>query len=531
MHQLPQILHPRRFARLPGRARWAVLLLLAVPVIAMAQPATRHYGHADGPLEFRLESETANGPWYLQVSHDGRHGHEALMPPLSLAEESRHDASRVIAGQALFAGRPVTLRLRIDGDEALEWLAPEALRRPGAAALPMAGRYPLRSDEARLAAAKTRFAAADDALNAAYRAVRGALSPDAFSTLRDNQRQWLRYRDHFIADGDDAARHGPGTVSFIREQTRRTLARVDFLRAVETPPALAADGVSGLYGDGSGRTLRFALIPTADRHAFVTLETRAPWLHDPGATQAVITYAGRTSPTIDQQWESESGNLLAGRSNEPVAAILFERIEDGRAMLVTESTAEGDAFTGRYTYLGPLTPARLPMRELVRRLPATIFDDTEEGLTEREKTPLLLTGKTEFFTLQEPQSDFLRVRYAVGQIEMRRFAARDGGAFVAISTTNVRARTFALWAFPANGDDPKPVQTGQPPLPVLSAADFHADPGDAPALDPSRLDYSLNDSVPDIRIRVLPDGDAPAADHSVDLVWDGDGFGIVRSAP
>ena len=68
-------------------------------------------------------------------------------------------------------------------------------------------------------------------------------------------------------------------------------------------------------------------------------------------------------------------------------------------------------------------------------------------------------------------------------------------------------------------------------MPVLSAADFHADPDGATAIDPSRLDYSINDSVPDIRIRVLPDGDAPAADHGVDLVWDGDGFGIVQSAP
>lgn len=506
-------------------------ILLAASGAAAHASSSYHFGSLDAGLDLRLEVETPGGPWYLHAQHDEGSGYVSLMPPLRLEAiptdaADDHASGHVLEGGGLAAGRAVVVRVRLDDDAAfLEWLAPEALA-SGSIFLPMTGRHPRQSEDARLRDAKARFSSADAALNALYAALRKAMPAEAFAELRDNQRRWLRFRDHFIADGDDVILNGPGTVPFLCEQARRTHQRIDFLRTVKSPPAPPADGVSGIYGDGIGRTLGFALIPSADRHAFISLASAAVWLHDPALGDNLV-FAGRTSPVAGNSWESGSGMITANRVANDPAEMLFQIIDDGRRMGVSE--AVGHVFTGRYWRLAPLTPARAPMRELVRRLPARVFDETEEGLTGAEKTQLLLTGATEIFTLQQTSEDFLRVRYRVGQMDLRRFARVDGGAVVAISTTNVRARHFALWLLPADNSDPLPIDLDRPPWPAVSATDFFfATTGDTSALDRQRIDYGIDDSATEIRIRLRPNGNARAADRGVDLIWDGHGFGAVR---
>lgn len=486
----------------------------------LAQADVRTYVRAESGLELQLEHDPDSN-YYLQTAQilgDGRV--VTLVQPLQLHAQ----ADDVLVGEGLARGKAIQIRVSLaEGDE-LHWLAPQSLAQSEGGPVAIAGRYVRVDSTKRKHAAQAAFDRSDRNLNQVYGQLRERMDGEDFAELRANQRRWLKFRDWFIADGDDAAINGPGSVNHLRLKTARTLDRVAFLQGLGMPRKQAV--LSGRYSDGMDREIRLRAIPTVDRHLFFSLISTAPVLHDPQYQDGPISVSGRASPDTDANaWtvrgDGVSENPLVGADSE----LLIEPSLDFESVLL--SAADESLFTDRLYFVADLQPATEPMRELVLRLPATIFDNTTEGLSERDKTPLLLTGYYEPFRWSESGLDHAEVNYGEGQVDIYRFPEADGGALVAVSTRNVRARSFELWRVDAGGADPTKAPLSQY-LPEFESSDFYESATSESAAADGLVGIELRPDSGEIHVRWEVSMDAPEPDFEIDLYWDGHGFGQAR---
>ncbi|MCB1606450.1 MAG: DUF1311 domain-containing protein [Xanthomonadales bacterium] len=500
-----------------ARSGWVQVSAVVIAVFWAGQVgASDYFVSDDGAVELWLEADSDQDLVYLQTHRIDPTGRlDTLIQPLAL--EVQEDGS--LGGQGWSQGAPVEIRLR-RSDSEVEWIAPAQLS-GRAGSVRMRGKYATAVAEQRLSQAQHGFAAADKALNAAWRELRQRLAEEDFAEVRRNQRLWLKFRDWFVADGDDAGINGPGTVPFLRLQTERTLDRVQFLNRLGKPRANPQ--LSGRYSDGIDRELRLRAIPTVDKHIFFALESQLPALHQPHQG-GPISVAGRASPDAQARSWTATGD---GVSPNPVVSadseLLIEPALDFESVWL--SSASSELFTERLFFVAELDPASEPMREILLQLPATIFDHTTEGLSEKAKTPLLLNGYYEPFRLSESGLDFAMLDYGEGRVQLRRYADRDGGASVAIATQNVRAYQFELWRVDPSGAVHKLDPHEQ--LPGMGAADFYRDEG---SVHDGQLLLELSADVPEIRASWLPSPDDESEpDFQLHWYWDNVGFGRYRS--
>lgn len=499
-----------------GRFRAGVLGLLVLAAGPAA--AEQYYAAPEIGVELRLEADPDSDGYYLQTQYIDEQGRvRPLLQPLQL----RRAVEGVLEGEGWARGAPERVRLRLGpASDSLQWLSPSHLRKGDGRSLAIARSFAVLDPAARLSKAREQFAQADTALNQAYAELRGILAAEDFAEVRANQRRWLKFRDWFVADGDDAGINGPGTVPHLRLQTERTLDRVRFLKGLGQPRS--EPQLSGRYSDGMDRELRIRLIPTVDRHAFFSLIAEIPALHDGGGMQP-ISVAGRASPDAQARSWTASGD---GVSANPVVTgdseLLIEPALDFESIWLSSATAP--FFTDRLWFVGELQPATEPMREILLRLPASVFDHTTEGLSERSKTPLLLAGYYEPFTLTEAGLDYARLRYPDGQVDIRRYALANGNALIAIATRNVRALQFELWQLD-RGDAPARRVELVDQLPSFQRDDFYRDAHDA---GDGMVEYALSDQIDEITVDWREAMDERPPEFRFRLYWDGDGFGRYR---
>ena len=113
---------------------------------------------------------------------------------------------------------------------------------------------PCVSSAAKLRAAREQYAAADTALNAAWKPLKSTLSATQFAATLSQQRLWLSYRDEMaaaIASGEPFAELASMTqcAEFEISRAEITATRTKVLRALALP---AATSWSGVYEDSFG---------------------------------------------------------------------------------------------------------------------------------------------------------------------------------------------------------------------------------------------------------------------------------------
>lgn len=135
------------------------------------------------------------------------------------------------------------------------------------------GTYKRLPEDQRLAWAKARFKSTDDLLNTTYKRVI-ASSPDRAKSLRDSQRDWIKYRDDMAGFGlEDPVEKSP---SYWNQRTEHTVTRIEFLQAwagefkVNSNPA-------GTYRDFHGGHL--TVLPGKKKFEFQMEVVRGPSSH------------------------------------------------------------------------------------------------------------------------------------------------------------------------------------------------------------------------------------------------------------
>lgn len=133
----------------------------------------------------------------------------------------------------------------------------------------------------------------------------------------------------------------------------------------------------------------------------------------------------------------------------------------------------------------PVQGGELTAREYFRMLPATIFENTPEGLPEEEKLRLLETGRTEFWELRRETDDLLTLAslpFGESGVMLRVFRNEGEGhgksskrTLLALGTTGSPLCTLELWRADASGrivpvdtpDEPSPKDyfSAQSPMP------------------------------------------------------------------
>lgn len=484
----------------------------------------RYYGAADRGFLLRIEDDEGRAV-YLSVDEvDARGRSRSLLRPLRLEPAAGND--RILEAAGPDRGRPGTIRISFDRETAaLIWLQPAQWKFADGTSAEIAGRYPLLSEADRRTAAERRFALADRELNEIYRRLREGMPAGAFAELRLNQTLWLKFRDHFIADGDDMSENGPGSIPFRQVQTARTLERTAFLQALEKPPA-GDGGLGGRYSDGIDWLLILDEDSRAGDHLFFSLRYSPSQRRGPEWPLPVsVSGCGRRNED-GRSW-SLAGKPVMENAAEPEGRLILRPSNDRRILTVTG--AEPAPFNVTLYRTAEPAPAETPMRSILLRLPAAIFDETTEGLDEGGKAGLARTGTSGPFRLEEPAADFLRVRYPEGQVEIRRFPGADGGAAVAVATANLRARGFRLWQFSADGGAPRPWPLEQA-LPPLEGSDFYRKPKDAAAASRGLTEFRLFPNLAEILASWMPLADGPEADIDISLVWNGFGFDAIRTS-
>ncbi len=237
-----------------------------------------------------------------------------------------------------------------------------------------------------------------------------------------------------------------------------------------------------------------------------------------------ISIAGRASPDRQvRSWTAAEEGVSANPVVTADSELLIEPALDFESILLTSATAA--LFTDRLYFIGELQPATEPMREILLRLPASVFDHTTEGLSERGKTPLLLGGYYEPFTLSETGQDYARLSYPDGQVDIRRYTFANGSALIAIATRNVRALHFELWKLD-KGDEPAIRVELSDYLPAFAGDDFYRHGRVVPG---GMLEFALSDQIEEITVDWRASMDDPEPDYQFHVYWDGKRFGRYRS--
>lgn len=137
------------------------------------------------------------------------------------------------------------------------------------------------ADEADLASAKAEFAIADRELNEQYQLTRKVLSESAFESLREEQRDWLRYRD---ARSTEAVRYDErltpegkekDSAYFWKQMTQLTMNRTEMVEGWRD--TRFDKPLTGRYADDYGG--RMLLYQEDDRLYFLIDVVRGPTYH------------------------------------------------------------------------------------------------------------------------------------------------------------------------------------------------------------------------------------------------------------
>lgn len=92
--------------------------------------------------------------------------------------------------------------------------------------------------------------------------------------------------------------------------------------------------------------------------------------------------------------------------------------------------------------------------EVFRKLPATIFENTPEGLSEEEKLQLTEQGETTYWAIASDTPDELlmvSLPHYDSRVHVRRFPGNGGNAMYAVGTANGSACAIELWLLESGG--------------------------------------------------------------------------------
>ncbi len=511
--------------------RIAGVLVLAAGLVPSPSPASdsglvpdRFYGAAENGLTLRIEEAEDRGV-YLQVNHvDARGRSRQLLRPHRLEPSAGDDRILEAAGPGR-DGAAQTIRISFDRDKAsLRWLQPEQLKFADGTPATVAGRHPLVSEAARRTAAERHFALADKELNETYRRLGKEMPAGNFSELQINQRQWLKFRDHFIADGDDREINGPGSIPFLKVRTARTLDRTEFLQTFANS-ASGAGSLGGRYSDGIDWVIRLDENPRIEGCLIFSLQYSLS-IRRGSEWPLPVVVSGRGLRNGDGRSWNLIGKPVTENEAELENELILTPAADRRSLTVSGSKPA--PFTVKLHRVAEPAPAESPMRVILLRLPAAIFDETTEGLSDEAKAGLAWTGTSGSFRLEEPAADFLRVLYPEGQVELRRFPRADGGAVIAVATANLRARSFVFWTISAAEEAPRP-QPLEQALPPLQGSDFYRETKDAAVASRGLVEFRLFPNLAEIQAIWTRLHDGPEPDIEIALVWNGFGFEIERN--
>ena len=445
---------------------------------------------------------------------------EPLILPLAVSTGKRQKGPLLLQGRTLAQGRPVDILLRLTEDKrTLTWAEPPALQLPSGSQ-DCGGTYSIAPTAERLEAATKRLEKVDTELNGVYSSLKKRLSPEAFSLLRENQRRWLRYRDHYTADGDNAARVGPGSPEYLQKQSERTGARLHFLRLIGADSPLSAASADGYYSNGAGATLAF-YAPGDGQTAFFLLEWESY-----GKFHTPFTLSGQATAATAGSWLATAEALkIHPPSDTQTPVQQLEFIHERNRLIVKQGDAKlpDEVFLRR-----ELTPATCPMRMLLANLPTDAFADTTEGINGEELASLVLFSKVkrraantdDSIAIKVENPHYLSISVLYGGYAIRRFAGKDGSALIAIATTNNRARSFGCWRW-SKIDEPPVQSVLQDLLPHPAAADFFEK--NPPASD-IMVDYELAEETAEIKVSPIKFAHTGARPKNRLLHWDGYGF-------
>lgn len=498
------------------------------------EPRTHHFGDAARPLVALAfeELETPGGPCHLELVVSAANGIEtqaATSTPAPPATCRRTAAGQDVTGRSRLEGRELPYRARLGSDgRVLDWISPESVTLRNGSVHVLAGRYTRLDEPTRVASARASFDAVDRELNAVYRRLLAARPPELVSALRADQRRWLKYRDFTLFDGDDAEAVGPGTSAHLREQGRRTLARVRFLTSLLDPPR--TDVGETLFSDGRSGTVAVRRI--GDALAFSAV-VEVPRLNAPGAPGDVpCRLSGVARPSGPLAWEAHPEAMAVSDKTWTPERLLLSLDGDGRLRIAAAGPQAGmlaRVLAGEYAPLRRLTPAEAPLRSLVQELPAQAFDDTTDGLQGAERQSLLVTGSGGSFRIGTETPDHLYLRYPGGHVRIARFPGADGGAVLAVEQANGRNLSVQLWRQTAARE---PLVPWEDALPAIPAGDFFASGADkegAWATAKGRPVTLLDDSGA-LRQSLQAHEGGAEPDYAFVLAWDGFGFVAERTS-
>ncbi len=435
-----------------------------------------------------------------------------------------------VVGTSRIEGREIRYRATgTIGWRVLEWTQPAAVTLRDGSIFELAGRYERLTEPTRLASAKAAFDAVDRELNTVYRRLVASRDPVALTALRADQRRWLAFRDFTLFDGDNAESVGPGTSSHVREQSRRTLARIRFLAALLDPPG--SDPGDTLFSDGRSGTV--AVRRVGDALTFSAM-VQFPSLNVVDAPPSVpCSVSGVALPSGANAWLAAPGAMTASDPVWKPETLRLAFDPQGRLRVEAAGRPPGllaRVIQGTYAPQRRLVPAEAPLRALLWQLPERAFDDTTEGLSDSGRQSLVLTGAGGDFAVRAETADRLVLRHHDGLVTLARFAGAEGGAVLAVEQTNGRSQSVHVWRQTSAGS---PFLEWTDAVPVHQVrAFFTADPDGELAARRSRSRPAVYiDDAGALRVCLLVDGGAPSPDHEFVLEWDGFGFVTVPSSP
>ncbi|MDF1824159.1 MAG: hypothetical protein P1U68_05935 [Verrucomicrobiales bacterium] len=392
-----------------------------------------------------------------------------LTPPVSL-KAGVHE----YRGRSTLDGAPIfwacSLKQR---NHELRWIAPESVDLRDGRTLEFYGKqkglYREASDKTRLERALHAFGEHDRQLNREYTDLIAVTPAADLELIRSSQREWLTFRDSWIADGDNADHVGPGTISHTWMQAGRTLERRAYLNAlnreVTSPPASGP----GQYTDGSGKRLIWRPLSNSGNVAyFLDLRETAP----PGPDHEALW--GVASPSGPKGWISVDGlhRVFSSSGNPPPAEVRFQLTGNGRISVNPVSGEQrdepGNPIESAFLRVDDLTPSTEPMRQILVALPDRALDDLTDPLTAVAREELVATGKTlipgggpERHRLNRIESEsihHLDVKVPFGGFTLARYPRPDGSGLVILLVRREQEQEIRLWEWKTGAEEMIPVE-------------------------------------------------------------------------
>ena len=409
-----------------------------------------------------------------------------LTPPVS-----QKAGTREYRGRSTLDGAPVSWAISLDSDNhLLRWIAPESVDLRDGETLEFYGSqqgvYREVSNKTRLAHARRVFDQQDKQLTEVYSELKSMSSPQTFQSIRDSQREWLRYRDFWIADGDNADLVGPGSVSHTWLQAKRTLQRVAYLEAWKQLISNEADfDAPGQYADGMGQSLLWRPLPNTEAVSYF-LDLRGSAENNPDP----LVLWGVASPAGPGEWTSTEGmtGIYSPIGAAPPESVRFRIADNGRitVSLVPNDQKEEPAprlETG-FLRVQDLTPSTEPMRYILAALPDRAFEALTDPLPTIAREKLAATGQTlnpgngperhRLNRIEQEDVHYLSTRVPFGELELARYPRPDGSAVIVIIVSRNREQNVSVWEWETGAMNLMPVEL-MDYFPEVLVTDFYED--------------------------------------------------------